>query len=286
MTIIQMLILAAIQGIAELLPISSSGHVIVAEKLLGLDPTKPEMVLLLVLLHTGTMFSVIVFYWKSWKDSFFSSWNQFINFLKLIILATALTGTVGLLLKFIIEKIISKKIPNAEIEMIFGNTTLIALSLAIVGILIICAGHKKQSPIKNKSISVVNACLIGIVQGICLPFRGLSRSGATISTGLILNINKKRAEEFSFALAVALTPIVIIHEVLRLLRAQTSIMTAKNIILKLCIPNLIGMSLSFLVGLMALKWLSIWLAKGRWYLFGIYCLCASMSILILSRYIA
>ena len=70
MTMIQMLILATIQGIAELLPISSSGHVIVAEKLLGLDPTKPEMVLLLVMLHTGTMFSVIVFYWKSWKDSF------------------------------------------------------------------------------------------------------------------------------------------------------------------------------------------------------------------------
>ena len=170
--------------------------------------------------------------------------------------------------------------------MIFGNTTLIALSLAIVGILIIYAGCKKQLLIKNKSISIFNACLIGIIQGICLPFRGLSRSGATISTGLILNINKKQAEKFSFALAIALTPVVIIHEVLRLLRTQTPIMTAENIILKLCITNLIGMSLSFLVGLMALKWLSIWLEKGRWYLFGIYCLCASMLILILSRHIA
>ena len=63
MTLFQILILAIIQGAAELLPVSSSAHVIVAEKLLGLDPTRPEMTLLLVMLHTGTMFAVIVYFW-------------------------------------------------------------------------------------------------------------------------------------------------------------------------------------------------------------------------------
>ena len=73
MTLLQILGLAVIQGAAELLPVSSSAHVIVAEKLMGLDPTTPEMTLLLVMLHTGTMFAVIFYFWKSWKESFFSS---------------------------------------------------------------------------------------------------------------------------------------------------------------------------------------------------------------------
>ena len=73
MTLLQILGLAVIQGAAELLPVSSSAHVIVAEKLMGLDPTSPEMTLLLVMLHTGTMFAVIFYFWSSWKQSFFSS---------------------------------------------------------------------------------------------------------------------------------------------------------------------------------------------------------------------
>ena len=69
----RILILAVIQGATELLPVSSSAHVIVAEKLMGLDPTKPQMTLLLVMLHTGTMLAVIVFFWNSWKVNFFAS---------------------------------------------------------------------------------------------------------------------------------------------------------------------------------------------------------------------
>ena len=64
--------LAVFQGLAELLPISSSAHVIVAEKLLGIDPTTPETTLLLVMLHTGTMVAVIAYFWRSWKNAYFS----------------------------------------------------------------------------------------------------------------------------------------------------------------------------------------------------------------------
>ena len=66
LNLIQILILAAIQGAAELLPVSSSAHVIVAEKLMGLNPSSPEMTFLLVMLHTGTMFAVLVYFWKRW----------------------------------------------------------------------------------------------------------------------------------------------------------------------------------------------------------------------------
>ena len=73
MNITQVIILAVVQGLAELLPISSSAHVVVAEKLMGLDPSSPAMTLLLVMLHTGTMFAVIVYFWKQWRDTYFQS---------------------------------------------------------------------------------------------------------------------------------------------------------------------------------------------------------------------
>lgn len=284
MTLLQILVLAVVQGAAELLPVSSSAHVIVAEKLMGLDPTSPEMTLLLVMLHTGTMFAVIFFFWKSWKASFFSSTKVFWDSLKLIFTATVLTGIVGLSLKYLIEKFILKDVPHAEIELLFGNLNLISAALAAVGILIIYAGIKGRSVSKDWSkLSLMGSCWIGAVQGVCLPFRGFSRSGATISTGLLLGISRRRVEEFSFALAVVLTPPIIAREVLRLLKVQHSSSSTMASMANLFIPSLIGMVFSFVAGLIALKWLSNWLEKGRWHLFGIYCLCASAVVFLLHR---
>jgi undecaprenyl-diphosphatase len=284
MTLFQILILAVVQGAAELLPVSSSAHVIVAEKLLGLDPTSPEMTLLLVMLHTGTMFAVILYFWKSWKASFFASPKVFWSSVKLIVIATALTGVVGLSLKYIIEKFFMVSHAHAEIELLFGNLTLISVSLAAVGIVIIVAGLRSRRAARENPLEVKESSLIGVVQGICLPFRGFSRSGATISTGLLLGVAKARAEEFSFALAVVLTPPVIAREVLRLLKAQN--MPALNITdtAGLFYPSLLGMVFSFAAGLAALRWLSSWLERGRWHFFGIYCLCASLVVFLLKKY--
>src|SRR5712691_6564277 len=79
----QVIILAIVQGLAELLPVSSSAHVVVAEKLLGLDPSSPPMTLLLVMLHTGTMFAVIVYFWGQWRGTYFQSVAAFKNLLDL-----------------------------------------------------------------------------------------------------------------------------------------------------------------------------------------------------------
>lgn len=283
MTLFQILVLAVVQGAAELLPVSSSAHVIVAEKLMGLDPTSPDMTLLLVMLHTGTMFAVILYFWKSWKASFFSSREVFWASVKLIIIATGLTGVVGLSLKYVIEKFFMAGHAHAEIELLFGNLTLISASLAVVGILIIVAGWKSRGAAKENTLEVKESSLIGVVQGICLPFRGFSRSGATISAGLLLGIAKAKAEEFSFALAVVLTPPVIAREVLRLLKAQHT--SSLNIIgtAGLFYPSLLGMVFSFVAGLAALRWLSSWLEHGRWHFFGIYCLCASLVVFLLKQ---
>jgi len=272
MTILQIVILAIIQGTAELLPISSSAHVIVAEKVMGLEPGSPEMSFLLVMLHTGTMFAVLIYFWSRWKD--------LIREYKAIIVATICTGIVGLGLQFVIERVILGHQAHAEVEQLFGNLRLIAIALAAAGVIIIAAGAKQQRR-TAREISIKNGSLIGIVQGICLPFRGFSRSGATISTGMLLDVSRRRAEEFSFALAVVLTPAVIAREAYRLVKLYPSVHAAREASFHLFGPGLLGMCFSFGAGLIALRWLSAWLEEGRWKFFGFYCLFFAVVVFIL-----
>jgi undecaprenyl-diphosphatase len=272
MSFLKIVILAVVQGAAELLPVSSSAHVIVAEKLLGLDPTTPEMTLLLVMLHTGTMFAVIAYFWRAWKKHYFYSRPVFWKFAGLVTVATACTGVVGLTLKYIIEKIVFRRVPHAEVELLFGNLPLIAAALAAVGLFIIYAGLRQERNRRTTSLGAKASAWIGAVQGVCLPFRGFSRSGATISMGLVMGVAKDRLEEFSFALAVVLTPPVIWREVQRLLKAHALSGPEGVGLAALFYPSLLGMVLSFVSGFLALKWLSRWLEQGLWLLFGCYCL--------------
>jgi undecaprenyl-diphosphatase len=283
MSLLKIMVLAMVQGAAELLPVSSSAHVIVTEKLLGLDPTTPEMTLLLVMLHTGTMFAVIAYFWSSWKINFFSSKQRFWNFAKLVTVATFFTGIVGLALKYVIEKIVYRNVPHAQVEFLFGNLPLIAVALAAVGVFIIYAGRPRNRLRQASSLGMKESSWIGAVQGICLPFRGFSRSGATISTGLVMGVDKDRLEEFSFALAVVLTPPVIMREVWRLLQAHAVSWSQGAGPIALFYPSLLGMVLSFASGLLALKWLSRWLEQGRWPLFGGYCLVFAAMVLTLAK---
>jgi undecaprenyl-diphosphatase len=119
---------------------------------------------------------------------------------------------------------------------------------------------------------------MGAVQGLCLPFRGFSRSGATISTGLLTGAERSRAERFSFALAVILTPPALAREAWRVARAAhdatPGCQAAVNLHSSLE-AGVLGMILSFVAGVAALRWLSSWLENGRWYWFGIYCVVAS-----------
>ena len=274
----QLAILAIVQGLAELLPVSSSAHVIVAEKLLGLDPTAPQMTLLLVMLHTGTMFAVIAYFWSSWRQAYFSSGAAFRAIAVRIILATVLTGIVGLGLQAFIKHAFMAGASDFQIENLFGNARLMAAALAAVGVLIIVSSRFQAQG--TDALSVPQAGWIGVVQGICLPFRGFSRSGATISTGMILGVARRRAEEFSFALAVVLTPPVIVRELHRLHKAQAALGGDSGLGLgHAMVPSLVGMGLSFVAGMLALRWLSRWLEAGRWHLFGAYCLVAALIVL-------
>ena len=280
MSLLKVIVLAVVQGLAELLPVSSSAHVIVAERLMGLDPSAPQMTLLLVMLHSGTMFAVIVYFWRSWRDTYFKTPAAFKRFAALVILATVLTALVGEAIKKIIERTIFSGVPDAQIEDLFGHLELISPALAAAGVLILIAGiferrHRTEAA-ATQELSAKQAGLIGAVQGVCLPFRGFSRSGATISTGMLAGVAKARAESFSFALAVVLTPPVVARELLRLMHAQKIAGTAD--LAAAVFPSLLGAVFAFLAGLVALRWLSRWLERGRWYVFGIYCLIAAAAV--------
>ena len=284
MNLLHVIILAIVQGLAELLPVSSSAHVIVAEELMGMNPAAPEMTLLLVMLHTGTMFAVIVYFWQRWRRAFFQSAADCKNFIVALILATVLTGIVGGALIEGIEKILFRSEPHAWIEQLFGRLDLIAPALAAAGILILIAGlYEKRRRVPegagDSEITVKQAGIIGAVQGLCLPFRGFSRSGATISAGMLSAVSKVRAEDFSFALAVIITPPAIAREAWRLIQmrhVEHGVVLASTFL-----PSVIGAVCAFLAGLVALKWLSRWLETGRWYIFGVYCLFAACVVEVL-----
>ena len=191
MSILQIIVLAAIQGLAELLPVSSSAHVILAQKIMGIDPSSPSMTFFLVMLHTGTMFAVLLFFWSRWKKLLNNIKTSY-AFFKAIVIATAVTGILGLGLKLFIEKVILEMIlghSKGEVENLFKIMPLVSGALFFVGLYIIYAGFKKN--VKQKTeISGKDSFLIGVTQGLSLPFRGFSRSGSTISTSLLLGITK------------------------------------------------------------------------------------------------
>jgi undecaprenyl-diphosphatase len=293
MSLLKVLILAIVQGLAELLPVSSSAHVVVAEKLMHLDPTSPEMTLVLVMLHTGTMFAVIAYFWSQWKRAYFSAEDAFKRFVIRAIWATLLTAVIGYPLQKVVAHIAFPNAPKAQIEDLFGRLDIVAAALFAAGLLIIWAGlagrdaeaaatnaYERSITRSGENVTFAQAGWMGAIQGFCLPFRGFSRSGATISTGLLAGANRERAERFSFALAVIITPPVIARELLRLLHAKHEA-AAAGMVLDLhasMVAALFGMFFSFLAGLAALRWLSSWLEHGRWYLFGIYCVLASVVV--------
>jgi undecaprenyl-diphosphatase len=191
---------------------------------------------------------------------------------KHLVLATALTGILGLALKKGIETFVLGG-PKAEIEHLWRNLPLMAVALMAAGVLILATGLRDTA--KNAApLTAGRATAIGLVQGLCLPFRGFSRSGATVSAGLFAGLPRSVSEEFSFALAVLLTPPVIALELHRLVKAGGRLDAS------LVAPGVAGMALSFVSGTLALRVLSRALEKGRFWIFGFYCLAFGTVVLV------
>lgn len=239
------------------------------------------MTFLLVMLHTGTMFAVIAYFWKAWRATFLNAAN-WLSIGKSIFIATACTLVVGGGLKLAIEHLVLGGGEKAEIEQLFSSLPLIAAALAAAGVLILVSTKLTKTDTGTNDINVRSACWIGLVQGVCVPFRGFSRSGSTISTAMLVGVGRRRAEEFSFALAVVITPLAIVKEFYRLIRTHPEA-AHPAALLHMMKPGFVGFLASFVAGLLALRWLSSWLESGRWQHFGHYCLGAAGVILVLSQ---
>ena len=289
MSILVVAILSIVQGATELLPVSSSAHVILLEKLFGLDPTSPEMTFLLVMLHTGTTVAVLIYFWNRWKSLLSRQDHERGTFVLMLVIGTAITAVVGLVLQALLVRAFLPGQKGAVVENLFGNVWIIATALASVGVLTTIAGFlgrrdtgsKADHPATGRTGKMLwTGLLAGTAQGLALPFRGFSRSGGTISTGLLGGLERRFAEELSFALGLILTIPVVAREALRL--RATVHAAGQHLSALPWLWGLAGAVLSFGAGLAAIRWLSSWLERGRWGFFGLYCLALSAVIFVLA----
>ncbi|QOD60162.1 undecaprenyl-diphosphate phosphatase [Polaribacter haliotis] len=250
MDILEAIILGIIQGLTEFLPVSSSGHLELAKAILGDTSVPEESLTFTVVLHFATALSTIVIFRKEileiFKGLFQFKWNEEFQFSLKIIISMIPAVVVGLLFE-------------EELESFFGGKILlVGCMLLLTALLLLLADKAKQT---NKKVSFSNSVIIGISQAIAM-LPGISRSGATISTSVLLGIDRTRAARFSFLMVVPLIFGKIGKDVLSGdLNFESSQM----------IPISAGFIAAFLAGLLACKWMISLVKKSKLSYFSIYC---------------
>ena len=192
MEIIDAIILGIVQGLTEFLPVSSSGHLELGKAILGDNSVPEESLLFTVVLHFATALSTIVIFrkdiWDILKGILKFKWNEDLQFLTKIVISMIPAIIIGLFFE-------------DQLEQLFGgNILLVGCMLIITAILLFLADKAKST---NKKVSFKNALIIGISQAIAM-LPGISRSGATISTSVLLGNDKTKAARFSFLMVVPL----------------------------------------------------------------------------------
>jgi len=249
MSLVQAVIIAIVEGITEFLPISSTGHMIITQHLLGIQSTD-FIKAFTVNIQFGSILSVIVLYWKR----FFQSWNFYYK------LAVA---CLPLILAFLLEKQIDKMLESVPV---------VAGAMLIGGIFLIFVDKwfEKSENEKNE-LSLKKAFIIGLIQIISV-IPGVSRSAATIVGGMSQKLNRKNAAEFSFFLAV---PTMFAASALKLFENYKTI-TPDNITI-LIVGNLV----SFIIAMIAIKTFITFLTRHGFKIFGYYRIIVGLVIIIL-----
>jgi len=243
MTIIEATILGIIQGFTEFLPISSSGHLVLGQSILGIEQPGNEFE---ILVHMGTLMSVLVVFCDDIQSILTSlgkrSTQQFIGF---VLVGTVPAIIIGLGFKDVFESL-------------FENVTAVGGALMFTGMVLYGSSLVAR---KDKTHTLLSSIFIGMAQAVAI-IPGVSRSGMTISTALALGLSSKEAARFSFLLAI---PAI----------AGAGLLTALDVSggFQLSMPVAIaGLVSSFVVGVVALKWLLGWLEQGKFHYFGYYCI--------------
>ncbi len=248
---IEALILGIIQGLTEFLPVSSSGHLEITKIIFGDNSAPEESMLMTVVLHTATALSTIVIFRKDiaeiFRGLFQFKWNNEFIFSLKIILSMIPAALVGVLLE-------------SEIEQLFDKQIILVGSMLILTAILLYFADKAKNTTKN--VGYGHAIIIGIAQAIAI-LPGISRSGATISTSVLLGIDRSKAARFSFLMVVPLILGKIAKDIL-----SGDIMSS-NIDIT---PLSIGFVASFFTGLLACTWMIQIVKKSKLTYFAIYCL--------------
>ena len=260
MNIIQAIILGAVQGLTELLPISSSAHLNLFPWLFNWGELTPSFD---VALHIGTLFAILVFFFKDWVELIKGGYKQLVKKEKStegkifwqIVIATILAGILCLVLDKISEKVIENLAKAFDVEIISVEMILIAVALIVMGIVLYIVDKKSKSNIEYKDITLKQSILISISQALAAAFPGVSRSGITMTVGRAMGIDRESVARYSFLLS---TPIV----------AAAALYELKHFVFDL--PFFIGILVSFIVGLFVIKFLLNYLKKGSFKVFAIY----------------
>ena len=266
MEILSIIILGIIQGIAEFLPISSSAHLIIFRDLFGIGTGLSENLNLTfdLALHFGTLLSIAVFFFKDFINMITKGFTKGIKddegkILWYLVIATIPAAIAGLLFEDVIENAIR------------GNFLIIALALGIMGIIIYMADRIGKTKNSIKKMSIKDAFLIGCSQVFAL-IPGFSRSGTTIAAGRTLGLNREDAAKFSFFLSA---PVVCGALLLELLDK-----TVWSLIIANLGTFILGIAISFITGLLCIKYLLKYLQKHNFKIFMIYRLILSATILL------
>ncbi|RKU31077.1 hypothetical protein C6497_02765 [Candidatus Poribacteria bacterium] len=276
MTFFDAILLGTLQGLTEFLPISSSGHLVLAQHFLGLNE---PLIFFDVMLHVGTLAAIIVVYRQSITRLLFNSISSIVNtgflrnpiqtvktsddlrFIWLILFGSIPTGLIAVLFK-------------SQLESFFDKVWLVSLMLIVTGIILqlprLQKGECDKSEPRSKGLQSWHAPIIGIAQG-CAITPGISRSGTTISLALFLGIPAKTAAEYSFLLSI---PAILGAVVLKLRDIGETTIS----------PYILGsgMLASFLVGYIALRFLLVVLNRGRFSHFSYYCVALGLASLLVA----
>ncbi len=248
---IEALILGIIQGLTEFLPVSSSGHLELAKAILGDTSLPEESMLMTVVLHFATALSTIVVFRKDiaqiLKGIFQFKWNEDMRFSLKIIISMVPAALVGLLLK-------------DEIEALFNQNILLVSSMLIVTAFLLWFADRTHH--NTNKVNYLSAFVIGVAQALAIT-PGISRSGATISTALLLKVDREKATRFSFLMVVPL-----------ILGAMAKDLISDPLVFesKMMLPLGVGFVAAFVTGIAACTWMISLVKKAKLSWFALYCL--------------
>jgi undecaprenyl-diphosphatase len=246
METIHVVVLAVVQGLTEFLPISSDGHLVVAEEILGVEKDGAARLAVNVLLHAGTLLAVLVVYWRRIGRLL----GEDAALIGKLLVGTLPAAVIGLALKYGAPELV-------------GNTLLAGLMLMVTGGLLLWGSRQPLGELAYQQVTYGQALLIGTAQGLAvLP--GLSRSGSTIVAGLAVGLRRDAAATFSFLLAIPAISGAVALETVDLVREERATLSLG--------PLLLGVLIAFVIGLVALRWLLKWLEQGRLHQFAWWCI--------------